>query len=248
MVENRDEHREPVIRAFVALPVETLVEVVERRLPGSGLCVSATWVHKSRRTTMYKRKPVVKLTGNEQFINTNNKQFTVLDFWQYGFSNLNSNVLRGALAEFIVENALKNVDDIALRNPWGDSDVEYNGKNIEVKSCSYLQDWDQNQLSTVRWSGLKAKTLYWSSAVSGKIKEEKAEYKSDIYVLALLRHKETETLDILDLDQWCFYVLSKERLKEISNDKPAVSLTRLERNDVEPVNFSNLKIAITNNS
>lgn len=53
MVENRDENREPVIRAFVALPVETLVEVTERCLPGSGLCVSATSgliTHKSRRT------------------------------------------------------------------------------------------------------------------------------------------------------------------------------------------------------
>ncbi|MDO8589977.1 MAG: hypothetical protein Q7R69_01770 [bacterium] len=39
MARKRDEHREPVIRAFVALPGETLVEVVERRLPGSGLCV-----------------------------------------------------------------------------------------------------------------------------------------------------------------------------------------------------------------
>lgn len=42
MVENCDEHRKPVIRAFVALPVETLVEVIARCLPGSGLCVSAT--------------------------------------------------------------------------------------------------------------------------------------------------------------------------------------------------------------
>lgn len=101
-----------------------------------------------------------------------------------------------------------------------------------------------NQLSTVRWSGLKAKTLYWSSAVSGKIKEEKAEYKSDMYVLCLLKHKETDTLDILDLDRWCFYVLSKEHLKEISNDKPAVSLSRLEKNNIEPVHFSELETAI----
>ena len=244
MVENRDEHREPVIRAFVALPVETLVEVTARCLPGSGLCVSAARVHKSRRTNMYKRKPVVKLTGSEQFTNTDNKKFTVLDFWQYGFSNLNSNVLRGALAEFLVENALKNVDDIALRNPWGDSDVEYNGKNIEVKSCSYLQDWDQDKLSTIRWSGLKAKTLYWSSAVNGEFKDQVAEYKSDVYVLGLLKHKETDTLDILDLDQWCFYVLSKDQLKEISGDKSAVSLFRLEKSDTKPVHFSELGAAI----
>jgi hypothetical protein len=48
MVHNRDEHREPVIRAFVALPVETLVEVTERCLPGSGLCVSATFLSLNR--------------------------------------------------------------------------------------------------------------------------------------------------------------------------------------------------------
>ena len=42
---------------------------------------------------MYKRKSVEKLAGSEFFKNTDAKKFTVLDFWQYGFSNLNSNVL-----------------------------------------------------------------------------------------------------------------------------------------------------------
>ncbi|XKT74751.1 MAG: hypothetical protein ACJKTH_01540 [Patescibacteria group bacterium UBA2163] len=195
---------------------------------------------------MYKRKPVVKLTGSEHFKNTNGKEFSVLDFWQYGFSNLNSNVLRGALAEFLVENALKDVKDIELRNPWGDSDVEYQGKKIEVKSCSYLQDWDQHKLSTIKWSGLKAKTLYWSSAVNGKpVEDEVPEYKSDIYVLALLKHKETDTLDILNLDQWYFYVLSKEQLKEVSGDRSSVSLYRLERSDVGPIRFSELSQSVS---
>ena len=76
---------------------------------------------------MYKRLPVTKLTGDEQFKPIGNKQFSVLDFWQYGFSNLNSNVLRGALAEFIVENALNDKEQIVVRNPWGDYDVENKG-------------------------------------------------------------------------------------------------------------------------
>lgn len=42
MVIKRDKHRDPVIRAFVALPGETLAEVAARRLPGSGFCVSAS--------------------------------------------------------------------------------------------------------------------------------------------------------------------------------------------------------------
>lgn len=39
MAQIRDEHRKPVIRAFVALPGETLVGVTVRSLPGSGLSV-----------------------------------------------------------------------------------------------------------------------------------------------------------------------------------------------------------------
>ena len=193
---------------------------------------------------LYVRKQAIKLSGGEHFSNHKINTPTVLDFWQYGFSNLNSNVLRGALAEFLVECALKELDAIEIRNPWGDYDVEYNDKKIEVKSCSYLQDWDQPKLSVIRWAGLKAKSLYWSSAVGDFQKNEQKEYKSDIYVLALLNHMETETLDILDLDQWCFYVLSKETLKDISRDKSAVSLSTLQKHNVEHVGFDALKTRI----
>lgn len=196
---------------------------------------------------MYKRIPVSKLTGSEQFKNVGNKKFSVLEFWQYGFSSLNSNVLRGALAEFIVENALKDNFDIEVRSPWGDYDVLYKGKKIEVKCCSYIQDWDQVKFSTIQWSGLKAKELYYSEAVT-KLSElnKLVDYKSDIYVLALFKHQDHATLDILDMDQWCFYILTKERLREISKDRSSVSLSLLNRNGVDPVSFSSLKDKISN--
>lgn len=194
---------------------------------------------------MYKRNPVSKLTGSEQFKNVGQKKFSVLEFWQYGFSSLNSNVLRGALAEFIVENALKDNMEIEVRSPWGDYDVLYKGKKIEVKCCSYIQDWDQNKLTTIQWSGLKAKELYYSEAVT-KLSElnKLADYKSDIYVLALFKHQEHATLDILDMDQWCFYVLSKEKLREISKDRSSVSLVLLKKNNVEPISFEDIRDTI----
>lgn len=190
---------------------------------------------------MYKRKLVSKLTGFEEFKQTNNKSFTVLEFWQYGFSNLNSNVLRGALAEFIIENALKDKEEIGLRNPWGDSDIEYNGKKIEVKCSSYLQDWDQHQLSRIVWTGLKAKTLYWSSAENEEVSEEKADYKSDIYVFALVNHTDPDTLDLLNLNQWSFYILPREELSQISGNGSSVSLSLLEKHNVSSVHFQNLQ-------
>jgi len=195
---------------------------------------------------MYKRIPVQKLTGNEQFNNSGNKKFSVLEFWRYGFSNLNSNVLRGSLAEFIVENALRSNSQIDVRNPWGDSDViAPNGKKIEVKCCSYIQDWDQNELSRISWSGLKAKSLYWSSAVS-EFPRSPADYKSDIYVLALLKHQDPATLDILNMDQWCFWVFSKEQVKEIAKNGNSISLIRLEKLKIEPIQFQELARKINN--
>lgn len=189
---------------------------------------------------MFKRVPVQKLTGQEAFRNSGGKKFTVLEFWQYGFSNLNSNVLRGALAEFIVENALKDVKGINIRNPWGDSDVDApNGKTIEVKCCSYLQDWDQKEFSKVLWSGLKAKKLYWSSAV-GAFPTSAPDYKSDIYVLALFKHQVPDTLDILDMDQWCFYVLPQAQLKEVSKNGSSITIQRLEKNNISSIGFSEL--------
>ncbi|OGI74602.1 hypothetical protein A2737_01580 [Candidatus Nomurabacteria bacterium RIFCSPHIGHO2_01_FULL_41_71] len=199
---------------------------------------------------MYKRIPVNKLTGNEQFKNVGDKKFSVLEFWRYGFSNLNSNVLRGALAEFIVENSLRSNEQIDVRNPWGDSDViAPNGKNIEVKCCSYIQDWDQDDYSRISWSGLKAKHLFYTSLdrnlVSQNLKERPIDYKSDIYVLSLFKHQDHATLDILDMDQWCFWVLTKDKIKEITKNGNSVSLIKLQKFDIEPISFGELNKTIS---
>lgn len=198
---------------------------------------------------MYKRIPVKKLTGDEQFKNVGNKKFSVLEFWRYGFSNLNSNVLRGAFAEFIVENALRTSEQIDVRNPWGDSDViAPNGKNIEVKCCSYIQDWDQEDYSRISWSGLKAKPLFYASTdrslVNTKLSERPIDYKSDIYILSLFKHQDHMTLDILDMEQWCFWVLTKDKIKEITKDGNSVSLIKLQKLNIKPVSFNELNKTI----
>ena len=190
---------------------------------------------------MYKKLPVRKLTGSEVFKNSGPKSFNVLEFWQYGFSSLNANVLRGALAEFLVENALKQNKEIDVRSPWGDYDVLYQDKKIEVKCCSYIQDWNQTKLTTIKWSGLKATELYYSDAVKKQSELNMTpEYKSDTYVLALFKHQDGATLDILDMDQWCFYVLSKAKLREVSGDRGSISLARLEKFNYKPVSFTEL--------
>ena len=119
-----------------------------------------------------------------------------------------------------------------------------NGKKIEVKCCSYIQDWDQNNLSKILWNGLKAKTLYWSSAVSTLPRNPK-DYKSDIYVLSLLKHQDPATLNILDMDQWCFWALAKDKIKEITKNGNSVSLTKLQKFNIKPIDFTGIKKAIS---
>ena len=187
------------------------------------------------------QKKTKKLSGSEKFSHMGDGGVSVLDFWQYGFSNLNSNILRGVLAEFIVESALKDSTEIDVRNPWGDYDVlAPNGKRVEVKSCSYIQDWEQSKHSRIVWAGLKAKNLFWSSAV-GMPSVEPADYKADEYVLTLLKHQDSETLNILDLDQWCFWVLSREQIKELSKNGGSISLVALQKKGILPVEFGKVR-------
>lgn len=190
---------------------------------------------------MYKQIPVKKLTGKEAFANANGKFFTVLDFWQYAFSNLNSNILRGALAEFIIENALKDSREIVLRNPWGDWDIEFAGHKIEVKCCAYIQDWDQKDYSRIIFAGLKAKEIYWSEAVKPYKELKESAYKADLYIFALLHHKDHASLDLLDMDQWSFYILSKEELIRITNNGDSISLANLRKHDISALHFTDLR-------
>lgn len=186
---------------------------------------------------MYKELPDKKLNGQESFKNTKGKNFSVLEFWQYGYSSLYSNIIRGALAEFLVENALKDKKDISIRYTWDDYDVVTKGhKKIEVKCSAYIQDWEQEKLSTIKFSGFKSRSVYGSET-----KNRLRDYKADIYILVLFNHKEQLTLDILDMDQWSFYVLSRAKLKKITDNGNSISLIKLEKHKIKPCHFNDLK-------
>lgn len=189
----------------------------------------------------FKRILPRKLNGKEHLINSGGKNVTVLDFWQYAFSTINANVLRGAFAEFLVECSINNISEIGVREAWGDYDVlSKSGTKIEVKCSSYIQDWDQSDYSEIVWAGLKAKELYYSEAVKSMEEMADSDYKAEVYVLALLMHKDPKTLNILDMDQWVFYVLSRDQLRLVSNDSSRVTLAHLMKHGSKEVGFSDL--------
>ena len=88
------------------------------------------------------------------------------DFWSWGFSDLLDNTLRGSYAEFIVAAAL-GIDLSEARVNWEPWDLMLDGIRVEVKSCSYLQAWEQTRPSDIKFSIRPA--IQWTATEAGPV-------------------------------------------------------------------------------
>jgi hypothetical protein len=164
--------------------------------------------------------PAALKTGTETLAETGK---TLLDFWRWNGSDLASNATRGRMAEFIVAVAL-GIDLSIPRDEWSAWDLTSpEGIRIEVKSSAYLQSWKQRNLSKIAFS--IRPTRAWDGAAGGMA--DTPQRASDVYVFCLLKHKDKETLNPLDLGQWEFYVLPTNEVNRYSS--ASISLTSLQK-------------------
>jgi hypothetical protein len=155
----------------------------------------------------------------------------LLSFWQWSASDLVSNALRGRLAEFLVAQALGIAE--GLRAEWDAYDLRTRqGVTIEVKSAAYLQTWAQNALSAISFD--IAPTRFWEATTNALAIESRRQ--ADLYVFALLAHRDKLTVDAMDLSQWGFYLLPKPVLDVRLPKQKHVSLAALLK--LEPVRCS----------
>lgn len=173
-------------------------------------------------------KPDKQIIGTDQ---------SVLDFWRWGFSNILTNNLRGIFAEFLVGSALGCLN--TPRIEWDAFDLVYADLKIEVKSSSYIQAWHSGKYSTISFNiGAKKKYDYETNIYSA-IPERHA----DIYVFCLLKEKNTEYIDPLDVKQWEFYVLWTKELNQIFPCQKTISLSSLKK-IAQPITYEQLKAAV----
>lgn len=163
------------------------------------------------------------LSGNESFtFRCKPECFTIKDFWAWDSSNLLSNTLRGALAEFVVAKALS-IPLLTSRNDWTDYDLLYNNCcRIEVKSAAYLQAWEQHKFSEIRFSVAPARS--WTSE---QRYDDNLMRHSDIYVFSLYGCKDRRIANPLCLDHWVFYVLNTETINRKLHEQKSISLKSL---------------------
>lgn len=108
----------------------------------------------------------------------------VLDFWKWGFSDINTNIVRGIYAEFLIGHALGLISD--KRNAWSDFDFLYRGVKIEVKSSGYLQSWDNEELSKILFS-IKTK-------------------KANLHIFSIYQDVDRLSANVLDVSRWRFFI------------------------------------------
>lgn len=140
---------------------------------------------------------IERKTGAEPLHNNGQKfPTTVLSFWQWSASDLINNAMRGRLAEYLVAFALGVADGVRVE--WDAYDVTTSsGLKIEVKSAVYLQSWKQTRPSAITFS--IRPTLGWNAETNTYGVERKRQ--ADVYVFALLSHRDKTTLDPLNVAQ-----------------------------------------------
>jgi hypothetical protein len=183
----------------------------------------------------------MKVRGDERFYAAGAATgFSVLDFWRWSTADLVSNTVRGVLAEFIVAQAL-GVDTTAGRQEWAPYDLcTTDGVSVEVKSAAYLQSWAQHRPSTIQF-GVSKKRVW--DAATNRVADEPAR-TADVYVFALLAHRDRATLDPLNLDQWEFYVLATTVLDQRERSQHSITLPSLQKMQAGLHKFDELRTAV----
>ncbi|MFT5917291.1 MAG: hypothetical protein ACI81T_003806 [Bacteroidia bacterium] len=163
-----------------------------------------------------KKSGIEKFSLENEFLN-----FELSEFWSWNQSNLIENRTRGILAEFIVKKAL-NIDS-ENRVEWDNYDlITKSGKKLEVKSAAYIQSWEQTKYSNIQF-GI-------SPSVGARDNPEYDGNKrrwTDFYIFCLLKNKNQETINPLDLSQWTFYVLETSVLDKKKSNQQNIGLKPL---------------------
>lgn len=184
--------------------------------------------------TWFRPPTTRRLAGTEPIVGTDR---TVADFWSWSASDFRSNTLRALLAEFLVATAVG--AHAGTRVEWDSYDVlAPGGHRIEVKASAYLQAWPQRKPSTIKFGGLRSRTIRTENLYN----EEKS-YNAIVYVFALLNATEHAVYDALDTDQWTFWVVPGAKIRD--HGSSSVSLATVERlSDHRSVRYAALAQAI----
>jgi len=157
---------------------------------------------------------------------------TKMDFLQWAYGDMISNVQRGMVAEWLVAHALNLTEENRVEwEPW---DLELSdGTKVEVKSASIWQPYDQMKRSEIIWAVGPLRT-----------KTGTPRRPADVYVFGALICDEKSAVDPFETDHWRWFVARKDKLLPTAAIKDN-DLTRLIKEcGAEAVDYDGLAAAI----
>lgn len=184
---------------------------------------------------------IARRRGSERFTDgARDLGADLLGFWQWSASDLIANTARGVVAEYLVAVALGS-DVTGVRDPWAAFDLRTSsGIKVEVKSAAYLQSWHQERPSAVSFR--TPRTRAWDPATNRLANEPKRQ--ADVYVFALLAHRDKTTLNPMDARQWEFYVVATGVLDKRTRSQHSITLATLRRLAGGPIRHAELMGAV----
>lgn len=163
------------------------------------------------------------------------------DYWSWAYSDFLSNTNRAVFWEFLVAKALWISE--SKRIEWDNVDLRYLWKKIEVKTSAYLQSWEQKWISRIQFD-IAPRKKSWDS-VTNVISESRGR-ESDIYIfclLELLDKAEAIEENILNVNNWWFYVTSTGLLNSEFPNQKSISFSKL-ATITKRIDFQSLKSTI----
>ncbi|WP_323771491.1 hypothetical protein [Antarctobacter sp.] len=150
-----------------------------------------------------------------------------LEFAAWAVGEINSNIKRAQLAEFVVGKALGCLE--RYHEEWNAFDLEYRKQRIEVKSSGYgTPPFYPTKLPPKPKFDIKARRWAWSNKNQEFLGKGEPTRFSDVYVFAATIGTTRETFHPFDTLGWEFYVASTEQLDKLFPNQKTVSASALE--------------------
>jgi hypothetical protein len=150
--------------------------------------------------------------------------FTLQNLWERGQSDLGSNGVRGALAEFVVARALE-ADRPTATEPGLAWDItSRSGVRLKVASAAQVAGWSAERRAAITFDIAPR----WGWNETRNRPDDALTRPADVYVFALLQHPERGAPDLLDVSHWTFFVASARAIDQAERAQPLITLRTLE--------------------
>ena len=159
---------------------------------------------------------------------------TISDFWKWACSDIIIPSNRDDYALFLVANSLELSK--MPRIHWENSDLRYRKKKIALRSSAYVEHWKQKRPKRLSFDIAPKKGLDAQTKESLTFTNRSPE----IYIFAVLTEKRLPKIDVLDLDQWDFYIVRTEMLDEHHYETKKLGIRALQKL-ASPVHHSRLR-------